>query len=178
MRRRVWPNERSVSRSPATGSMTISRASLQQGGTLPTVTAQLIADLDDGSPAGTLDARIAKLVFLIGKLPKDGPNPTGLKATNDTIADLLIEDLRTDGERLRALVPDATDALAKRGILLEVEDKTYLLQTPAAAEWSAEYQAHSQDLKTDTRWLTDRRDQLIRDALAEVEKTLRPRQGQ
>ena len=123
-----------------------------------------------------LASRVAKAVFIIGKLPKDGPSATGLRPTNDTIADLLIEDLRSDGARIRERVPAITKRLAERGVLLEV-DGAFLLQTPAAAEWAADYQAHIQDLRTDTRWQADRRTELLREAFAEIERGLKPRQG-
>ncbi len=151
-------------------------SALQQSGALPTVTAQLIADLAKESNDGLLTSRVAKAVYLIGRLPKDGPSSTGLRATNETVADLLIEDLRTDGARMRERVPVITKRLADRGVLLEV-DGAYLLQTPAAAEWAADYQAHVQDLRTDTRWQTDRRTELLREVFAEAERGLKPRQG-
>ena len=151
-------------------------SALQQSGALPAVTAQLISDLATDSEHGLLGSRVAKAVFIIGKLPKDGPSATGLRATNDTIADLLIEDLRTDGARIRERVPVITKRLAERGVLLEV-DGAYLLQTPAAAEWAADYQAHVQDLRTDVRWQSDRRAELLREAFGETERTVKPRQG-
>lgn len=151
-------------------------SALQQSGALPAVTAELVADLAKGSEHGVLASRVAKAVYIIGKLPKDGPSATGLRATNDTIADLLIEDLRTDGARMRERVPAITRQLAERGILLEVEG-AYLLQTPAAAEWAADYQAHIQDLRTDVRWQADHRTELLREAFAEVERGVKPRQG-
>ena len=151
-------------------------SALQQSGALPAVTAQLISDLATDSEHGLIRSRVAKAVFIIGKLPKDGPSATGLRATNDTIADLLIEDLRTDGARTRERVPVITKRLAERGILLEV-DGAYLLQTPAAAEWAADYQAHVQDLRTDVRWQSDRRAELLREAFGETERTVKPRQG-
>ncbi len=151
-------------------------SALQQSGALPSATAQLVSDLAKSEEDGALASRVAKAVYIIGKLPKDGPSATGLQATNDTIADLLIEDLRTDGARIRERVPVITRRLAERGVLLEV-DGAYLLQTPAAAEWAADYQAHVQDLRTDTRWQADRRTELLREAFVEVERGLKPRQG-
>jgi hypothetical protein len=151
-------------------------SALQQSGALPAVTAQLVADLSKATEHGVLASRVAKAVYIIGKLPKDGPSATGLRATNDTIADLLIEDLRSDVAGIRERVPVITKRLAERGILLEVEGG-YLLQTPAAAEWAADYQAHIQDLRTDVRWQADHRTELIREAFAEIERTIKPRQG-
>lgn len=151
-------------------------SALQQSGALPAVTAQLVSDLAKETDDGGLASRVAKAVYIVGKLPKDGPSATGLRATNDTIADLLIEDLRMDGARIRERVPTTTKRLADRGILLEVEG-AYLLQTPAAAEWATDYQAHIQDLRTDSRWQSDRRAELLKEAFSEVERSLKPKQG-
>lgn len=151
-------------------------SSLQQSGALPNVTAQLIASLDDGTERGRLEARVAKVVYLLGRLPTDGPLATGLRATPDTIADLLVEDLRADGARLRERVPNALESLAARSVLQKVEG-AYILRTPEGAEWDAEFRAHEADLSTDSRWHGERRDQLLREAFAEVERSIRPRQG-
>jgi hypothetical protein len=151
-------------------------SALQQSGALPAVTAQLIADLANNDEYGELASRVAKAVYIIGKLPSEGPSATGLRATNDTIADLLIEDLRVDGARVREHVPAVTKRLAERGILFEVEG-AYRPGTPAAAEWDADFQAHVQDLRTDTRWQADRRAEVLREAFAEFERALKPRQG-
>jgi hypothetical protein len=151
-------------------------SALQQSGALPSVTAQLVANLAKDEEHGTLASRVAKAVYILGKLPSEGPSATGLRATNDTIADLLIEDLRTDGARIRERVPAITRRLAERGILLEVEG-AYLLQTPAAAEWAADFQAHVQDLRTDTRWQAERRAALLREAFKATVQGLKPSQG-
>ena len=151
---------------------------LQQSGALPQTTAQLIAGLDDGTDEGRLGSRVAKVVYLLNRLPKDGPLSAGLRATSDVIADLLIEDLRTDGARLRERVPQVISSLVKRSVLQELDGGAYILQTPEGAEWDAEFQAHQSALAEDSRWLAERRDQLLREAFGEIERTLRPRQGQ
>ena len=68
------------------------------------------------------------------RLPTEGPLATGLRATPDTIADLLVEDLRTDGRAIRERVPEALESLASRSVLQKIEG-AYILQTPAGAEW-------------------------------------------
>ncbi|MGC8635291.1 MAG: BREX system P-loop protein BrxC [Candidatus Limnocylindrales bacterium] len=151
-------------------------SALQQSAALSTVTAQLVADLARDEEHGALASRVTKAVYILGKLPTEGPSATGLRATNDTIADLLIEDLRTDGARIRERVPAITRRLVERGVLLEV-DGAYLLQTPAAAEWAADFQAHVQDLRTDARWQAERRAELFREAFWDVVRGLKPRQG-
>ena len=152
-------------------------SSLQQTGGLPPTTAQLIASLEDGSPDGKLNARVAKLVYLLARLPTEGPLATGLRATPDTVADLLVEDLRSDGPAIRERVPKALDSLASRSVLQKMMDGSYILRTREGADWDSEFRAHDGDLSTDSRWQADRRDQLIREAFAEVERKLRPRQG-
>lgn len=150
---------------------------LQQSGALPPATAQLIAALEDGSEDGRLAARVAKVVYLLNRLPTEGPLAAGLCATPDTIADVLIEDLRTDGARMRQQVPQAVASLLKRSVLQQLDGGAYILQTPEGAEWDAEFRTHQQALAEDARWLAERRDQLLREAFAQVERTLRPRQG-
>ena len=81
---------------------------------LPRDTATLIDELDNGKSEGRLQCRIAKVAFLIAKLPRDGANPAGVRATVDMIADLLVEDIRSDGPSLRASVPTAAALLVQR----------------------------------------------------------------
>jgi hypothetical protein len=45
----------------------------------------------DGSPDGRLRQRICGLVFLIGRLPVDGPGDIAVRATKEHVADLLVE---------------------------------------------------------------------------------------
>jgi len=151
-------------------------STLQQSGALPAATAQLIADLDDGTPDGKLQCRVARVVYLLSQLPSTGPQATGLKATPDYVADMLVEDLRSDGARIRQAVPAALAKLVKRSVVLEV-DGAYLLQTPAAAEWDSEFQAHQRSLASDSRWLAEQRDRLVREAFADIERQVRPQQG-
>ena len=151
-------------------------SAMQQTGVLLPTTAQLIQDAAAVDGCGPLGTRVAKAIFILGKLPTEGPNATGLSATNDVIADLLIEDLLKDGPVLRERVPKVTRALFDAGKVLEV-DGAYLLQTPEAAEWEAEYQAHARALRTDTPWQADMRADVIREAFAAAARSVKPKQG-
>lgn len=141
-------------------------ADLQQSGVLPRDTATLIAALDDGASGERLKARIAKLAFLIGRLEEAGPLATGVKATAETFADLLLSDLLDGGGDIRRQVKEAVNAMVADGVLLEVEEQ-YLLQTPVAAEWLEAFQREATRLRNDDVWQADRRSQFLRTAVVD-----------
>lgn len=112
-------------------------ASMLQSGVLLKEIDELIRGLDDGTPDGTLKSRACALVFLIAQLPHDGVGDTGVRAIAPVIADLLVEDLSSDGAVLRKEVPLALDALAEEGRVMKLGDE-YRLQTEEGAEWTKE----------------------------------------
>lgn len=136
-------------------------ADLQQSGVLPRDTATLIAGLTD-----PFKARIAKLAFLIARLEEAGPLATGVRATVETLSDLLVDDLVAGGADIRRRVPESVAEMTGQGILLEV-DSQYILQTPVAAEWLQAFQHEVSRLRNDDVWQADRRSRLIRNAIGE-----------
>ena len=68
-------------------------SSMLQSAVLGREMATMIQQKDDGTEDGQLLARLCKLIFLIGKLPSEGPASTGLQASTDVLSDLLVEDL-------------------------------------------------------------------------------------
>ncbi len=141
-------------------------ADLQQSGVLPRDTATLIAGLNTSGPDGALRTRIAKLAFLIAKLEESGPLATGVRATADTFADLLVDDLTAGGTAMRQRVPGAVEALVADGTLLDV-DGQFVLQTPVAAEWLEAFGHEVTRLKNDDVWVADHRSQVLRAAVTE-----------
>jgi hypothetical protein len=139
---------------------------LQQTGVLPRDTATLIAGLEADATGDQLKARIAKLAFLIARLEEGGPLATGVRATPDMLADLLVDDLDGGGAEIRRRVPEAIAAMTADGVLLEV-DGQYVLQTPVAAEWLQAFQHEASRLRNDDVWLADRRSRAIRTAIGE-----------
>lgn len=137
-------------------------ADLQQSGVLPRDTATLIAGLE-GEP---LKARIAKLAFLIARLEEAGPLATGVRATVDTLSDLLVDDLVAGGADVRRRVPEAVAEMTAQGILLDV-DGQFILQTPVAAEWLQAFQHEFSRLRNDDVWQADRRSRVVRTAIGE-----------
>ncbi len=94
---------------------------------------ELIRGLDDGSTEGELKSRAAALVFLISQLPHDGVGDTGVRATAPVLADLLVEDLASDGAKLRKDVPRMMEELVEQGRVMKLGDE-FRLQTAEGAE--------------------------------------------
>jgi hypothetical protein len=72
--------------------------------TLPRTVYEKTMKLDGGSKDERLMARACGLVFLINKLAGSN-NEIGIKATVDTIADLMVEDLAEGSSALRSKLP-------------------------------------------------------------------------
>ena len=146
-------------------------------GALPRDTATLIDNLNNDTADGSLRCRIAKVAFLISKLPTEGARPAGVIANSDMITDLLVEDLSSDGPRLRAAVPNALGELVKLGVLDDVHGQ-YIVQTPVAAEWRADEEAHRRDVTADEAWIASEREIGIRASLEAALRVIRPTQGE
>src|SRR5262249_25456760 len=123
----------------------------------------------DGSAAGQLARRICGLVFLIGRLPREGAADIGVRATKEHIADLLVDDLTADNGKLRSAVGDALQQLASDGVLMQIGDEVRL-QTREGAEWDREFRNRQTRLVNDPTELHVRRDQVLH---AEVDRIVR-----
>ena len=129
---------------------------MQQSAVLPRDVATMIRGLD-GAGDGKLRSRLCSLIFMIGKLPREeGPLATGVRATVDVLADLLVDDLTVGSATLRQQVPIVLQTLVDDGRLILVGDE-YRLQTPESIEWEADYRARlSRILADDARMATER----------------------
>lgn len=112
------------------------------------------------SSHGLLARRVASLVFLMGRLPRETGVDLGVRATAGHIADLLVDDLAGDNGKLRADVAAVLSRLSKDGVLLEVGDE-YRLQTREGAEWDREFRTRQQKLGTDPAQEQIKREQLL-----------------
>src|SRR5262249_39714383 len=99
---------------------------------------ETIAGLTNQGRDGQLKSRLCALIFLISKLRIEGAPDEGVRATAETLADLLVEDLKNDGAKLRQEVPALLKALVDEGKLMLVENE-YLLQTREGANWNQDY---------------------------------------
>ncbi len=110
-----------------------------QSGVLLKEIDELIRSLRTEGADGELQSRICALVFLISQIPsRTIGGETGLRATARFLADLLVEDLASDGALLRKCVPEQLDVLVAEGRLMRIDDE-YRLQTEEGAEWEQNY---------------------------------------
>jgi hypothetical protein len=143
-------------------------ASMLQSGVLLKEIDELIRSLEDGSADGELKSRAAALVFLISQLPHEGVGDTGVRATASVISDLLVEDLATDGPRIRKDVPRIMEALVEQGRVMKLGDE-FRLQTEEGAEWTQEFNQRRTSIRADAARMSQlRNDWLQRSVDAEL----------
>ena len=149
---------------------------LSSGVLLPDVH-QTIERQRDGSPEGTLRARLCALAFLIGQLPRETGADIGIRATPEMMADLMVDDLQVGNTELRRHVPALLDALVQVGDLLRTGDE-YHVQTPEGAAWEAEYRSQLGAILADSARIADERGQLLQKACRTVLKDSSITQGE
>ncbi len=110
---------------------------------------------------GPLRARIAALVFFIGKFSRDSGSDTGVRADVATIADLLVEDLTEASAPLRKRVQDLLASMAAAHVLQQVGTE-FRLQTRESGEWNAEFSKKLQEFLGDPARAGMARDELLR----------------
>lgn len=117
---------------------------------------ETIRNLDDGTPPGKLAKRLSGLIFLIRKLPREDFADTGVRATPEMLADLLVSDLANDGATLRRDIPLLLDKLVADGVLIKLDDE-YSLQTRESSEWDREFRNRQSRLNSDIGAINNKR---------------------
>jgi len=140
--------------------------------TLPRTVYEKTMKLDGGSKDERLMARACGLVFLINKLAGSN-NEIGIKATVDTIADLMVEDLSEGSSALRSKLPGL---LEKCELLMPVGDE-YRIQTDESTAWNNEFQSQLNRLANEAHRIETERDDRTRYMFGELVKTLSLTQG-
>lgn len=119
-----------------------------------------------------LMARACGLVFLINKL--SGQNKEiGIKATIDTLADLLVENLSLGSGSLRSKLPSLLD---KCELLMKVGDE-YRIQTEESAAWTDEFLSQRSALSSESHRIDAERDARIRKRFGEIVRKFSLTQG-
>lgn len=150
------------------GDFVYDRESLLQAGELPAEIDTRIERLRaEGDP---LDARVAALAWMIGRLSRESGSDTGLRATPEQMADLLVEDLTASSTGFRGRVADRLTALYEAGELMHVEGE-YRIQTTQSAEWDRAFRSAQTALLNDVPKLATERNDVLR---TRVLKTLDP----
>lgn len=93
-----------------------------------------------------LEGRILSAVFLIDQLPKDATSGR-LKSDENTIAELLIDNLNESSDKFRTKIKELIKKLASEKVLMPVNDE-FKLQTKVGAEWEQEYMKHAVKLNS------------------------------
>lgn len=135
-------------------------ASMLQSGVLLKEIDELIRGLEDGTPDGELKSRACALVFLISQLPHDGVGDTGVRATAPVIADLLVEDLASDGAVLRRDVPRVLGELVEQGRVMKLGEE-FRLQTQEGAEWTKDFNQRRASVRDDAARMSQLRNEWL-----------------
>jgi hypothetical protein len=114
-----------------------------------------------GTDDQKLMGRACGLVFLVNKLASSN-NEIGIRATIDTLADLLVEDLTQGSSALRSKLPGLLD---KCELLMKVGDE-YRIQTEESAAWNDEFLSQRNSLANESHRVDAERDDRIRASLA------------
>jgi hypothetical protein len=149
---------------------------LVQQGVLSREISDRILRLDDGSDRGRLMARTCGLVFLIRKLPRERAVDTGVRATEEMLGDLLVEDLAKDGKKVRKELPDVLKDLVELGVLL-FDGEEYNLQTRESAEWDDKFRTELAKVRQDSAAVSHERKARLQAAVEKALKSVRSRQG-
>ena len=125
----------------------------------------LIERLGDGSEDGRLRQRVAQLLFILSKLD----SRLGVRATEATLADLLIEDLAAGSSGLRARLPDVLRGMINAGTVMQTGQE-YRLQTKEGGEWESAFRSAHNALQDDDVRQVQEREALLRKAIDTVTK--------
>ncbi len=145
---------------------------LLQSGVLLREMHKTIVEQDNGTSDGSLKSRLCALVFLIRKLPIEVGIDIGVRANEETLADLMVADLARDGAMLRGRLPMLLEELTTAGTLMKLDDG-YSLQTRESSEWENEFRSRQTRLVNDFTQMSSKRTQLLGAAVQEMIGTIR-----
>ena len=155
---------------------------LLQTGLLSREVYDRIGKLAAGDADERLKASLLKLIYLIGKLPTDPMADMGLRATEDSLADLLVTELAGGSSGLRKRIPGLLDSLHNQdGLVMAIATGSgteYRLQTAESSAWHDEYRKQVAELSANTQRLEMERIDLFKAAYREALKGVHLTQGQ
>lgn len=137
---------------------------------------EIIRKQRDGTADGDLRSSLCALVFLIGKLPRTPGADDGVRATAETLVDLLVRDLQTDRPKLDQRVPKLLKGLVDAGQLMAV-DTEYRLQTREGAVWTHDFNRRRTAAINDDSRINSKRAEILRDAARQALKPVSLQQG-
>jgi hypothetical protein len=122
---------------PADFIFTQTRADLIQAGLLLNDTSNLIQGKKAQGGDAEIEGRILSAVFLLDQVTSNSTE-TRLKSNENTIADLLIENLNINSDSFRTKIKGLVKKLVDEKVLMPINDE-FKLQTKIGAEWEQEF---------------------------------------
>ena len=156
-------------------------ASLVSTAQLPKEVYEIVQRFAAGDADAQLKARLLKLIYLINKLPTDAAMDIGLKATDESLADLLVTNLSAGSSDLRKKLPALLDELQNKDRLVMAlaggTGTEYRLQTRESSAWYDEFRAQEAELKAAPQRVEQKRADLLKGRFSDVLKKVRVVQG-
>ncbi|MCR9118381.1 MAG: BREX system P-loop protein BrxC, partial [bacterium] len=119
----------------------------------------------EGSDDQKLIARACGLVFLINKVAAHN-DEIGIKATADTVSDLMVEDLNAGSTELRKKLPKLMDNC---DLLMKVGDE-YRIQTEESSAWNDEFFSQRSQLGNEAHRIDNERSDRMRSLFGDLVK--------
>ena len=126
---------------PADFIFTQTRADLIQSGLLLNDTSNLIQGKKAEGGDVEIEGRILSAIFLLDQITSNNSD-AGIKSNDNTIADLLIDNLNVNSDAFRTKVKVLIKKLVDEKVLMPINDE-YKLQTKIGAEWEQEFKKQS-----------------------------------
>ena len=153
---------------------------LLQTGVISKEVYETVARLADGNDDEQLQSKLLALIFLIGKLPTDAIASIAVKASEDILADLLVENLSEGSTELRKRVPHQLEKLAAAGIIMVLDgggENEYRLQTQESSAWHDTYRQQEADIAGNPQRIETIRDDLLATRARQASNDIRLQQG-
>ena len=137
---------------------------------------EIIRKQRDKTKDGDLRSSLCALIFLIGKLPRTPGADDGVRATAETLVDLLVSDLAHDRPKLEQSVPKLLKQLVDSGQIMAVETE-YRLQTREGARWTHDFNRRRTSALNDDERINTKRSELLREGVQQALKPVSLQQG-
>jgi len=134
---------------------------LIRNGLLASEINEMIRKENDGTPEGEIKSRVCALIFLIQHIDES----YGVFANAETLSDLLVTDLTKGSDALRKQVPLLLEDLNVRGVISDVGNQVYHIQTKEGKVWDADYQTKFAQYKADDTKIMFERDKMFKSAI-------------
>lgn len=155
-------------------------SNLLQTGMISKEISETIGKLSAGTDDEQLQSRLLALIYLIGKLPTEANADIGVRATEHSLADLLLDDLNSGSHELRKKIPDLLQQLQSQGILMALDTANgieFRLQTQESSQWYDTYRQQEAEFEGNVQRIENKREDLLHHRIQALATTVRITQG-